>query len=259
MRTLGAVCLAAILALLGAQAASALTIRDIQYASPPDYASPYLGQTVAVTGGIVTKIFVGGSTKITIQDPTLGDEWAGIQLVFSNGGQAAGIARGDQIDVSGAVVAEYRGNTQLTMSASSTFVINSSGNVVAPHVVSVSEIPNPVNHDFSEKYEFMLLKVEGVHVGQTGLGKNADNYELVNGSGVCWASDYANADLPPGQTYYVAPGQSFTSITGYLEQYLRPEQGWDYYQLLPRDTGDYGTEPSPVRVTTWGAVKAQFR
>jgi hypothetical protein len=247
------------LALLIASSASALTIRDIQYSPPPDYASPYLGQTVAVAGGIVTKVFVGGSTKITIQDPTLGSEWAGIQLVFSNPAQAAGVVRGDQIDVTDAVVAEYRGNTQLTMGAASTFVTNSTGNVVAPHVLSPAEIPSPANHDLSERYESMLLTVQNVQVGQMNLGKNSDDYELTNSNGVCWASDYANADLPPGQTYFVSAGQSFAGVTGYLEQYLRPEQNWDYYQLLPRDADDYLIEGTPVRVTTWGAVKSLFR
>lgn len=253
------VCLAAALVLLVASSASALTIRDIQYSSAPDYASPYLGQTVAVTGGIVTKVFVGGSTKVTIQDPALGSEWAGVQLVFTTASQAEGIVRGDQIDVDGAVVAEYRGNTQLTMGATSTFVVNSSGNTVTPHVVTTAQIVNPVNHDLSEKYEFMLLTVENVQVGQMDLGKNSDDYELANAAGLCWASDYANSDLPPGQIYYVTAGQSFASVTGYLEQYLRPEQSWDYYQLLPRDAADYVIAPTPVKLVTWGAVKSLFR
>jgi predicted extracellular nuclease len=246
-------------ALAASGSASALTIYDIQYAQGPGYESPYLGQTVSVSGGIVTKVFVGGSTKITIQDPTLGDEWAGVQLVFSDPSQAAGIVRGDQIDITGGVVAEYRGNTQITMGAGSVVVINSSGNLVLPLVVSVADIPNPVNHELSEKYEFMLLRVENVTVGAMDLGKNSDNYELTNAEGVCWASDYANEDLPPDSIYYVLPGQFFCSVTGYLEQYLRPELDWDYYQLLPRDANDYDAAPSPAEETSWGSVKALFR
>jgi predicted extracellular nuclease len=259
MRQIGIISLVAVAALLLGEGAQALTIRDIQYSTPPDYVSPYLGQVVDVSGGVVLKVFVGGSTKIAIQDPALGDEWAGVQLVFSDPSQAAGITRGDQIDIFGGTVAEYRGNTQITMAATSTFVINSSGNVVDPVVVSVAEIPSPVNHDLSEKYEFMLLKVEEVTVGAMDLGKNSDDYELTNAEGTCWGSDYANEDLLPGNTYYVEPGQSFHSITGYLEQYLRLEQGWDYYQLLPRDADDYDPVSTPVAATTWGEVKALFR
>jgi predicted extracellular nuclease len=259
MRKLGITCLAMGAVLLVGEGAQALTIRDVQYSTPPDYVSPYLGQLVDVSGGVVTKIFVGGQTKITIQDPTLGDEWAGVQLVFSNPSQAAGITRGDQVDIFGGTVAEYRGNTQITMADSSTFVINSSGNVVDALVVSVAEIPNPVDHDLSEKYEFMLLEVENVTVGQMDQGKNSDNYELTNAEGICWGSDYANEDLLPGHIYFVEPGQAFASVTGYLEQYLRPEQGWDYYQLLPRDANDYVPVSTPVQPATWGAVKALFR
>lgn len=246
-------------ALLLGGGVGALTIRDIQFSAPPDYVSPYVGQVVDVTGGVVTKVFVGGQTKIVIQDPVLGDEWAGVQLVFSDPTQAAGIARGDQIDIFGGTVAEFRGNTQVTMSAASTFAINSTGIVIEPVVVSVAEIPSPVNHDLSEKYEFMLLKVENVTVGQMDLGKNSDNYELNNAEGTCWGSDYANEDLLPGHIYYVEPGQAFASVTGFLEQYLRLEQGWDYYQLLPRDAEDYVPVSTPVQAATWGAVKSLFR
>lgn len=259
MKKTAIICLSLGAALLAWEGAAALTIYDIQYSTGPAYNSPYMGQTVTVTGGVVTKVFVGGSTKITIQDPTLGDAWAGVQLVFGNPGQAAGITRGDQIDIIDGIVAEYRGNTQITVTDSSVVAINSSGNVVAPLVVSVADIPYPANHDLSEKYEFMLLTVEGVTVGQMDLGKNSDNYELVNAAGVCWASDYANEDLLPGNIYYVQPAQAFESVTGYLEQYLRPEQNWDYYQLLPRDADDYVPVSTPVEPTSWGAVKSLFR
>lgn len=247
-------------ALLAGEGASALTIYDVQYSTGPDYASPYVGQTVDVSGGVVTKVFVGGSTKIVIQDPALGDAWTGVQLVFSDPSQAASIVRGDQIDIAGGVVGEYRGNTQINMiDSTSTFVINSSGNDVTPLVVSVAEIPNPADHDLSEKYEFMLLRVENVTVGLMDLGKNSDNYELVNADGLCWASDYANEDLAPGEIYYVLPGQAFDSVTGYLEQYTRTNPDWDYYQLLPRDADDYVVASSPAEETSWGAVKSLFR
>ncbi len=259
MRGIGFICIAVGATLLAAEGASALSIYDIQYSTGPDYLSPYLGETVDVTGGIATKVFVGGRTKITLQDPTLGDAWAGIQVVFDDPAQAEDIVRGDQVDFFGVTVDEFRGNTQLIIETTSSFMINSSGNIVEPLVVSVSEIPVPTNADLSEKYEFMLLTVENVAVGDMDLGSHDDNYELVNAEGVCWASDYANYDLPPGEIYYVQPGDFFESVTGYLEQYQRIEQGWDYYQLLPRDAQDYVYGSSPVQPTSWGAVKALFK
>lgn len=251
--------LALVLSILVAQAAAALTIYDVQFSTPPDYASPYLGQTVDVAGGVVTKIFIGGRTKITIQDPTLGDAWAGVQVVFDDHAQAAGIVFGDQVDFFAVLVDEYRGNTQLGFSATSSFVINSSGNTVEPVEVTPADIPYPANHDVSEPYEFMLLQVDSVCVGAMDLGKAGDDYELLNAHGVCWASDYANSDLPPGSLYYVAPGECFASVTGILEQYYNPSSGWDYYQLLPRDGMDYVPESVAVEARSWGAVKALFR
>ncbi len=251
--------LALALSVLLAQAAGGLTIYDVQFSTPPDYESPYFGQTVDVSGGVVTKIFVGGRTKITIQDPTLGDTWAGVQVVFDEHAQAAGIACGDQVDFFAVLVDEYRGNTQLGFSATSSFTIVSSGNTVEPVAITPADIPYPANHDVTEPYEFMLLKVDSVCVGAMDLGKAGDNYELVNADGVCWASDYANADLPPGSVYYVAAGQCFLSVTGFLEQYYNPTSGWDYYQLLPRDAGDYVPGPVAVEARSWGTVKALFR
>jgi len=259
MRTMSLICLAALVALMAGPGAHGLTIYDVQYSTGPDYQSPYYGQTVSVTGGVVTKIFVGGWTKITIQDPTLGDAWAGIQVLFGDPAQAEGIERGDQIDVFDVTVDEYRGNTQLIMEDGSTVTVNSSGNVVDPVVVSTTEIPYPANPDLSEPYEYMLVQVQDVCVGAMDIGSHEDNYELTNGEGVCWASDYANADLPPDSDYYVEAGDCFESVTGYLEQYDRPEQGWNYYQILPRDADDYIDAPSPAEADSWGGVKSLFR
>ncbi|MBU1699450.1 MAG: hypothetical protein KJ970_17660 [Candidatus Eisenbacteria bacterium] len=259
MRITSITCLALGLMFLAPQGAPALTIYDIQYSSPPDYESPYVDQFVDVTGGVVIKIFVGGRTKIAIQDPTLGDAWAGVQIVFDEHEMAAGISRGDRIDLYNVEVYESRGNTQLGFSDTSSVVIVSSGNPVDPLVVTPADIPYPTDNDMSEKWEFMLLQLEDVCVGAMDLGSHADNYELSNAYGTCWASDYANYDLPPGSDYFVTPSECFISITGYLEQYLNTDDGWDYYQLLPRDIEDYVLPVTPTRETTWGAVKSVYK
>lgn len=239
--------------------AGALTIDEVQTAPGPDYTSPYVDQWVDVTGGIVTKIFVGGRTKIVIQDPTLGDAWAGIQIVFDEHDLAAGIARGDQIDLFNVEVYESRGNTQLGVDSTSTVSIISSGHTVAPIILSVSDIPEPINAELSEKYEFMLLTIENVTVGDMDLGSHGDNYALFNDDGVCWSSDYANYDLPPDSDYYVEAGDIFESVTGYLEQYQNSQDGWDYYQLIPRDADDYVSGVSPTLVPSWGGIKNMFK
>jgi hypothetical protein len=170
-----------------------------------------------------------------------------------------GLVEGDQIDLFGVTVDEYRGNTQLAFADSSSLIVNSSGNVVTPLVVSTADIPYPADHGLTEKYEFMLLTVEGVEVGAMDLGKNGDNYELNSGEGTCWASDYANIDIPPASIYYVSAGDRFTSVTGYLEQYLRDDPPWDYYQLLPRWAADYDYAPTPTEAGSWGELKSLFQ
>jgi hypothetical protein len=245
--------------LMWVASSQAETIYDIQYSTPPDYISPLEGQTVDVTGGIVTKVRVGYRTRIIIQDPTLGTEWAGIMISCDSGVTAPAVVRGDQVDFFDVIVEEYRGNTQLYYDAGSSYTVNSSGHAVAPFVVLTSDIPVPVDHGLSEKWEHMLLTVENVTVGAMDLGKADDNYELNNADGTCWASDFANIDLPPGTLYYVSPGGCYASITGYLEQYTKLEDGWDYYQLLPRDAQDYVLGASAVEAASWSGVKSMFK
>jgi hypothetical protein len=259
MRKALALSIAALILVAGAVSADAVTIYDVQYSELPDYVSPLTGNTVTVTGGIVTNVFAGFRTRIVIQDPTLGPAWAGILVSCDAAAVAPAVQRGDQVDFIDVVVEEYRGNTQLDYYTTSSYVINSSGNSVAPLIVSTAVIPVPVNHDLSEPYEFMLLTVQNVHVGAMDLGKAGDNYELINAEGTCWGSDYVNVDLPPGSLYYVTPGACYASVTGYLEQYTKLDAGWDYYQLLPRDAQDYMVGASATENSTWSGVKSMFR
>jgi len=197
---------------LSSATAPALTIDEIQTSTGPDWASPYADQWVDISGGVVTKVYDGYRTKIVIQDPTLGDAWAGILVSFDEPAMATGIVRGDQIDLT---------------------------NV--------------------EIYEYMLLTITNVTVGAMDLGSHEDNYELFNEDGVCWAADYANYDLPPGSDYFVAAGEFYESVTGYLEQYQKESEGWDYYQLLGRDADDFVLGSSATHDASWGNIKSMFR
>jgi len=259
MRTVIAATLTLLLVVAGSAPADAVTIYDIQYSGPPDYVSPLVGDTLTVTGGIVTKVVPSYWTKVVIQDPSLGPEWAGIIVTVDPSATAPACSTGYQVDFIDVVVEESRGNTQLYYGPASSCVVNSTGHTVDPLVVSTADIPYPINPDLSERYEHMLLTVEDVVVGAMDLGKASDNYELNNAEGTCWASDYTNVDLPPGSLYYVSPGQCFASVTGYLEQYQKESAGWDYYQLLPRWAEDYVVGPSATDAVSWSGVKALFR
>ncbi|MCK4524138.1 hypothetical protein KAU15_04350, partial [candidate division WOR-3 bacterium] len=80
-----------------------LTIRDIQYTEDSSGDSPYIDQTVTVSG-IVTRIY---GTDAFIQDTFGIYKWSGIQL-FSIG---SGIKEGDYITVTG-FVTEYYNKTE---------------------------------------------------------------------------------------------------------------------------------------------------
>ncbi|MBU1699449.1 MAG: hypothetical protein KJ970_17665 [Candidatus Eisenbacteria bacterium] len=222
-------------------AADALTIYEIQQSSAEtDWRSAYEGQRVSLTGGIVTHTI---GFRITLQDPTLGDSWAGIEIrAFENDAPLGVVRVGDRVDFHDILVEEFRGGTIPQFKSYSTFEVISSGNdLPEPIIIPVEELSYPPHREQCEKYEGMLVAVENVRVGQMDWGKAEDNYELINDTHTMWASDYCNLDLavPPFPTYAVRRGERYARIAGIFQEYLYPLEGWDYYQLLPRGEADY--------------------
>ena len=64
----------------GVVSATPLSIYDIQYTADPAGTSPYIGQTVDCTGGIVISKFAGGKPKVTLYDPAYADGWGGLAI-----------------------------------------------------------------------------------------------------------------------------------------------------------------------------------
>ncbi len=239
------------------------SIYDLQYQSDPeDLNSPHVGEDVNCTGGIVTHIYHGNKTKLTIQDPNVPNGWGGIIVKNSfdiNPNVFDGVNVGDWTSFTNVEVKESYGNTMLEYSSSSSFTIESSGNALPePILLSPNDITAPThqtsperwlveNHN-SEKYEAMLVKVENVIVKEKDLGKAKDNYslEIYENAGpndLCWAADYMNEEVEEDDYHrFIDLGSHFCSVTGIVEQYKKrdpyEEIDWDYYQLLTTYTGD---------------------
>jgi len=219
----------------------AITIHDLQFSTAAqDWKSPYEGQVVSLTGGVVTHTI---GFRITLQDPAAGDAWAGIEIRAYENEAPLGVVRvGDQVDFHDLLVEEFRGGTVPQFKTYSTFEIVSRDNTLpAPVRVALADVAYPPDREHCERYEGMLVTVENVRVGGMDLGKAEDNYELSDGSHTVWASDYYNIDLavPPFPKYYVARGERYAQITGIFQEYAHPDEGWDYYQILPRGAADY--------------------
>ena len=234
-------------------AGDAMSIYDIQYTTDPDGGSSSAGTVVDCTGGIVTHKWSGGQLKLTLQDPNYPDGWGAIQVKdWTGGGLYHGVSPGDWVELFSVLIEEFRGNTLITYDSGTNpcFQVRASGLALpGPKVVAPCEIAAPIeqpNGDWlvadhaPEKYEAMWLSVANVTVGEMDLGKAADNYELAAQAATCWAADYMNDEVEAdGYHRYVATAQTFESVSGILEQYTRPEAGWDYYQLVTTRTSDF--------------------
>jgi hypothetical protein len=218
-----------------------LSIRELQVSTAAaEWRSAYENQIVSLTGGVVTHKI---GFRITLQDPSLGTEWAGVEIrAYQNEAPLGVVQVGDRVDFHDVLVEEFRGGTIPQFMSYSTFEVVSSGNPLPdPIVVPLADLRYPPDRERCEKYEGMLVTVENVRVGRMDWGKADDDYELFDEQNSVWASDYYNLDLavPPFPTYYVQRGERYSRISGIFQEYLYPQEGWDYYQLLPRGAGDY--------------------
>ena len=242
-------------------AGDAKTIYGVQYTTDSGGDSPLNGAIIDCVGGIVIHKFSGSKPRVVLYDPSNPNGWGGIQVKDWTSSGLYGeklyenVQIGDWVSLTNVFVEEFRGGTFLQYNENNMprYTIVSPGNALpAPIVVTTADIAAPVedqnspgdyyvaNHaPMPEMYESMLLQVQDVTVTEMDLGKNADNYLLLNAAGGLWASDYMN---PSVDTDYYHPlvdtNQHFESVTGIFEQYTKTSSGWDYYQLLTTSTGD---------------------
>lgn len=238
-----------------------VSVYDIQYDTAPDGdVSNYHGTIQNVTGAIVTHVWHGFNDRVYLQDPNH-LEWGAIVVKDGEGGEFSNaVSPGDLVSFDNIFIQESRGTTFLqyrrSYSSDVAFTIEDSGLAVPePVFLTAADLVTPLNHGMTEKYESMIVTLEGVTVGQMDLGKEPDNYELLQGSDIAWAADYMNVDLE-GEDYdpRIHTGAELDSITGIVEQYTKPEDNWDYYQLLPRSASDIVPEPGTAGLMLIGLV-----
>ncbi len=246
-----------------ARAQPVLTIYEIQSNTIDGDVSAHSGETIDCVGGIVVSKFPGYRPRIILQDPNRPNEWGGIQVKdwiwHSDPGEWElydHVEIGDWVSLTNVRVEEFVGNTMLQYQTvyNPGFTVESQGQAPpAPVVLSVADLRYPPNHGVTEQYEAMAVTLQDVRVGQMDLGKAEDNYELIRGGYVAWASDYMNVDAGAPYDPRIETGVNLLSITGVLEQYTKTDPPWDYYQLCTRSAADIVLLPIPT-VSAWGMV-----
>ena len=241
--------------------AQSLTIFEIQSSTSDGDASTYEGDVIDCVGGIVVSKFRGFRPRVVLQDPADPDEWGGIQVkdwIYDSGqGEWVlydNVEIGDWVSLTNVLVEEFVGNTMLKYQSvyEPGFVVESQGNALpSPVLVSASDLRYPLVHDITERYEGMAVTLQDLRVGQMDLGKADDNYELIQGGHLAWATDYMNVDAGAPYDPRIQTGINLLSITGVLEQYSSGE--WDYYQLCTRSAADIVPLPIPA-VSGWGVA-----
>lgn len=180
--------------------------------------SPYLGQTVSVTGiitaGADDYTAVSGNTYAAMAD-AVGGSWSGLLLY---GDDLAGLQRGDSVTVTG-VVDEYYNMTEVKYPI--TYQVHSTGHALPePEDFTTGEL-SPVLD--LEQWESVFVRVSDVIVTQIGMQHYT--WAVDDGSGECYAGTMGDF------TYSPSVGDQIEEMTGLL---------WYSYdfKIQPRDDND---------------------
>jgi len=185
------------------------------------------------TTGIVTSIKqlgTGTSGPGTIQNAN-----TAVSIYGSTFTGTPDLQIGDSVVVYDWKVVNYNGLTELSYIAASSVQIISSGHIINPLLVTIPEIKNQTWNGF-EKYEGMLLQIDGVHFVQTGtfdVGISSGvNYQITN--------DTDTLDLRIVKTNLSLIGKPIPTgnlnIVGILQQYKTLAPYNSGYQILPLDS-----------------------
>lgn len=187
-----------------------LAIRDIQYTTAADGASPLAGQTVTFSGTVTAL----NNDKFYIQDAEAA--WSGLYIYNTNSDRTP--ARNDNVTVTG-TIKEYNGLTEVDPVSA---VVNNGATtpINGLQLASISEI--------AEAYESVLVTVTGTCTNIGGAKK--------------WTISDGTSIIVFGLTYTPTIGTSYT-VTGIVDWF-----GQDgIWELKPRDENDIvvgGTVPA---------------
>ena len=183
-----------------ARTSGQLSIRDIQYTTAEDGASPYNGQTVTVSGTVTGF----NSDKFYIQDAEAA--WSGLYIYNTNSSLTPALS--DNVTVTGSIT-EYNGLTEMNPTA---IVNNGAATPINGLALeSISQIAEP--------YESVLVTVTGTCTNIGGTKK--------------WTIDDGTSIVVFGIAYTPTVGTSYT-VTGIVDWF-----GQDgIWELKPRDEND---------------------
>lgn len=188
-----------------------LAIRDIQYTTAEDGASPLAGQTVTVSGTVTGF----NSDKFYIQDAEAA--WSGLYIYNTN--SALTPALSDNVTVTGSIT-EYNGLTEMNPTA----IVNNGAStpINGLALASISEIAEP--------YESVLVTVTGTCTNIGGAKK--------------WTISDGTSIVVFGLTYTPTVGTSYT-VTGIVDWF-----GQDgIWELKPRSESDIVAGASVPSIT----------
>lgn len=187
-----------------------LAIRDIQYTTAEDGASPLAGQTVTFSGTVTAL----NSDKFYIQDAEAA--WSGLYIYNTNSDRTP--ARNDNVTVTG-TIKEYNGLTEVDP-------VNAVVNNGAATPINGLALANI--SEIAEPYESVLVTVTGTCTNIGGAKK--------------WTISDGTSIVVFGLTYTPTVGTSYT-VTGIVDWF-----GQDgIWELKPRDENDIvvgGTVPT---------------
>ncbi|MDD3804108.1 MAG: hypothetical protein PHW02_06990, partial [bacterium] len=204
--------------LLAFMSIQSLTIYDVQYTEYMSGISPYIDQTVTVSG-IVTRIF---GSYVYIQDDTL--PWHGL-LVY---GPSTTCRVGDSITVTG-TVDEYNGKTEITDVSGMT--INSSDHYMPP-------LKTKTGLASQEMYEGMFLQFDNAVVSSI-LNDREWNVDDGTGPLVIYEDNTYSVTIP------LSVGDTLMFIRGVMDEYTGK------YELKP-----YGNSDVLLTLDGSGSAKA---
>jgi len=220
-----------------------LTIAEAKVDANGDFVPDLLNETVTIQGVVTTPNY-DSNTNYHLQDAT-----AGICLqTFSF---TLGLNPGDEVTITGKIT-QYKGLTQINPASETDVAVTSTGNVIEPSKITISEL--------GESTEGLLVEVDSVWIVNLAdwpaEGSNAD-IDLTDGIDTVTLRIDKETDLdgwtpPAGMMDLIAVGSQYTSTTplddGYqllgtfrehfIEIIIHPEPE-ELYTWWEKNAGDY--------------------
>ncbi len=196
--------------------------------------SNLINQTITITGIITAGNEFGSSGPAYIQDST-----AGVAIYGS--GFASFMQIGDSVQLT-APVTNYNGLTELDFRADGTsFTKLGHSQVITPRIVTLDEIANQDWNGF-EKYEALLVKVEGVTINESGQFEGNKNYQISDSTGTL----EMRIDNSVSSIIGTSIPQSEFNLIGVVGQFDTQAPYNSGYQILPRSIEDLEITNEPM-------------